>query len=190
MKCTKSLIITIAILACFNQALLGMTPPGLPGDFAQFPLEMQQKIVYQLSDGNLASLAQTSKQASQFLEDELAQRQLQAAIELSLWLSRRKIDFRRQISNYPDFAQFKEAVLNRLRETAQEHPEQWICLDLSRNNLGSIPSEDLRSFLQSIAAYNIVELHLSGNQLTTLPENIFNKLHKLQRLWLYYNRQL
>jgi Leucine-rich repeat (LRR) protein len=187
MKNTKSLLIILALLTCSNQALHGMKKPlTLPGNFAQLPREIQQEITSKLSDSNLAMLAQTSKQASQVLEDKLARRHLQAATELSLWESRIPISFSCEVTNYPSFNEFKQAVLNRLDETAKQKPDQWISLYLSTNNLGLL--EDLNAFIQSIAKYNIVELDFSENQLTSLPENIFKNLPKLQRLSLDNNQ--
>ncbi|TET06630.1 hypothetical protein E3J79_01320 [Candidatus Dependentiae bacterium] len=187
-KYTKSLIIILAILACFSQALRGMAPPTLPGNFNQLPLEIQQEIISKLSDSDLARLAQTSRQARQVLWDELEKRQLKAATELSLWESRIKIDFTNEASNYPTLDQFKQAVLVRLNDTAQQCPEQWISLYLSSNNLGSLSSKNLKEFLQSITKYNVVELFLFGNQLTSLPKNSFNGLNKLKSLYLAFNQ--
>ncbi|TET06636.1 leucine-rich repeat domain-containing protein, partial [Candidatus Dependentiae bacterium] len=196
MKYISSPIIILAVLACFGQALFAMEetptlPEGTPTfleNFAQLPKNEQEMITLLLSDSDLVRLAQTSKQASKVLEDELAQRHLQAAIELSLWESRIKIDFSSRIRNYPSLDQFRQAVLNTLAKTAQQHPEQWISLNLNRNNLGSLSSKELKEFFQYIAKYNVVELNLFYNQLTSLPENIFNQLHNLIELHLSDNQ--
>ncbi|TET06629.1 hypothetical protein E3J79_01315 [Candidatus Dependentiae bacterium] len=188
MKYTRSLITTIAVFVCFSQALRGMAPPTLPGNFEKLPPYVQKDIISKLSDRDLARLAQTSKQASKVLEDALAQRHLQATIELSLWESRIKIDFSSRIRNYPSLDQFKQEVLNTLAKTAKKYPEQWISLDLGDNNLGSLSNKELKEFFQSIAKYNVVELFLFSNQLTSLPENIFNNLHNLRILWLCNNQ--
>ncbi len=189
-KYTKSLIIILALLASFGQALFAMEEtPTLPGNFAKLSKYEQDVIISLLSDSDLVRLAQTSRQARQVLWNKLEKKQLKAAIELSLWEGRIKINFSNQRLSYPTFDQFKQAVLNALEKTAQQHhPEQWISLDLISNNLGSLSSKELKEFFQYIAKYNVVELDLDHNQLTSLPKNIFNGLHNLRELYLFTNR--
>ena len=75
-----------------------------------------------------------------------------------------------------------EIELNNIDEIYDlKNPKNVIKIDLSYNNLTTVPENIFSSLTQ------LQELDLSNNNLTTLPDNIFNNLTQLHTLNLLNN---
>ena len=118
---------------------------------------------------------------------------LKAAIRESYLLNARHLNLDRQRMYSRDNQAFKTYVIKRIETFATKHPETWLKLNLSHNNLGK-DLDFLRDLLHAIVTtlnslkINLISLNLSENQLKTLPEHLFEGLNNLQKLNLGGNK--
>jgi Leucine-rich repeat (LRR) protein len=152
-----------------------------------------QPLVQYLSDKELARLAQTCRPMKAALDQELVRRQEQKAFWLEGVLNAKYLNCSYQRENYANNEAFKDYVIKQIVDFNKENPGRWIKLNLGSNNLGNNPvflQDLINTIADTVKSLNIdiAVLRLSYNQLTTLPENVFNGLSNLQQLGLDNNQ--
>ena len=88
---------------------------------------------------------------------------------------------------------FKNNILQAIRDFAQKNPNIWITLNLDRNELGNdLPffEQLMQDIINLVHELNIdiTRLSLVDNQLETLPEGLFTGLNQLREIYLLMNK--
>jgi hypothetical protein len=142
-----------------------------------------------LSTRDIANLAKTCRDARAAVADELKKRHYAYAVANTV-----HVNCSRQRANFSTHEDFRQYVLNEIERIAEENQGKGIKLNLADNRLGlETDSSFLGNLINAIADKVgqmhtiLVELDLSYNQLTELPDSIGN-LSNLQVLSLHLNK--
>ena len=125
-----------------------------------------------------------------YVEPEIDKHMTERAINYSKALSACKLDFSYKRYSFADNAEFRNYVLQSIRDFAMQNPGTWIILNLDFNNIYNTINDptffghlmhDIRALVRELKI-DIAGLSISHNELTRLPEDMFAGLSNLQVL--------
>ena len=154
---------------------------------------IREEICNNLSEQDMNRLSQANRQTRGYVGPVIDEHMSERAINYSKAVSAVELRCTNQRHNFADNAGFRDYVLRSLRDFAAHNPDKWIELYLENNQLGNDPAffEQLMHDIIAVVhelKIDIAMLLLPGNQLISLPENIFAGLTQLRLLDLSLNR--
>lgn len=179
-------------ILCYSGLIAGASAPQATLDQTQQAMRVLSLSSYLPPIPDIGRLSCVSKGVHVAVEPIIITAMEEAAKWESHVLNARRLDLSAQRENRNN-QEFKDYVIQCIKDFATENPETWIGLDLSKNNLGN-DVDFLSDLLQAIVAtvhslkIDLASLYLSNNELASLPEYLLEGLNNLLRLDLSYNQ--
>ena len=190
----KKMKLLCSLILCYSRlAVEAAEPQEAPLEGILRQQTIRETLLPYVLPRNIGRLSCVSHALHKAVEPAIVTAMKEVALWKSCVLNARDLDLREQRKNYSDNQDFKHYVIWRIERFAINNPGTWIKLNLDGNNLGN-DVEFLRDLLHAIATtvhslkIDLASLALTGNQLESLPEHLFEGLDNLQYLSLGDNR--